>query len=601
MDNFQNYFGTIRDSVWQLAKEKIKPFFIELGKLHIESARKLLKNARRDDVTNTLFWSELTNPLMLMIECEKKYYTMSYLVDGDTFQKPQRKQRDSPNEVKNMNILKRDSFSRTIQRNQKDSQYEGKVRGKSKRNAFRSLQEKYRDVIAGIPYICNAIKVIQQGFEEDPDLQDALHVIEQLPQVINCRLSMMLIFYELANATQHIQWKRYIDLAETLRVNYLKHLRHSWLSHIRENTIGEIFILGQIFKVQFYISHYQFKDTFVALTFCRYQLNAWANSFGIHKDMHEKDEEGCVPRFIPWAFALNKKLVAKATFYFYDILKYHSSDVGDDFDIFDTHSEQIGLNYCHIIQTKFIDHYKDISSFNIVLDCRKKDRTLVNGYNFNNSHNRKQNIETLKNWPIVLSLSKNSSEDPLKHWPNIIAIITENNELLKSGDINFSTERNVNVRRKQSEVHLNPPESISEIPHKLRTHLLYDSVLISRSTSRTVSRQSSRSVMTDSRKASASSEVGESLTMLPEVITTPDDPGVAYLIKHIEENLYLVVIFINSVAIESQAEAISKYVLETCTKLRLTEMFARLKCGNKSNKHKLRSKPLQKKSTSIFF
>lgn len=205
-----------------LIKEKLKPFFSYLGDLNLPQATHVLRKSEK-----AKYWSELTLPLQLLVDCERIYYDMSYL------------QHKTPRED--------------------------------------AIKYMYLQVPTGLKSIVEGFgKLVRSPVE--PNIKSASAALLQVCALVQCRMNMIALYQQLANHGAP-DYDLLHNSTEKILHKYSPQLTHPWLTKLKHNMTNEVKVLKSLWKTQAHLARYQYKDTMLWLTICREKLSEWQRRF----------------------------------------------------------------------------------------------------------------------------------------------------------------------------------------------------------------------------------------------------------------------------------------------------------------------------------
>jgi len=385
----------VRDNLLMVLKE-VNPYLTHLGDLNLHAASNL--PFRQGKGPKDRLGPDLIVPLHLMVNCESIYHDMSYL--------------------------------------------------QHKRLREDAIKYMYTQVPPGLQKIIDAFRGLAHLNEHASDVRNAIIALTQVQhELVPCRLDLINLYQELANlAKGNMEFAALHTRIETFHGTYRDEMNHPWLAKLKFNVMLEIKILNSLCNTQAHLQRHRFKDTMLWLTICRAKLTEWVRRFDLsdpnatnasplpifRRSNRPIDHRKVIPQFTYWASTWVAALVAKASFYFHNLISELSVGAG--------HGAQSAAKLAtlgspnHLANLTSLVQRTEAHRCYIILDCTDRPSPLK-GYQCHAPFATGAVAQGFASWPALLSIP--SGPPDITHWPSIVSLLIDKKEILGPQGLTF--------------------------------------------------------------------------------------------------------------------------------------------------------------------
>eukprot|EP01111_Echinosteliopsis_oligospora_P014264 TRINITY_DN5340_c0_g1_i1.p1 TRINITY_DN5340_c0_g1~~TRINITY_DN5340_c0_g1_i1.p1 ORF type:complete len:461 (-),score=71.49 TRINITY_DN5340_c0_g1_i1:10-1392(-) len=245
-----------------------------------------------------------------------------------------------------------------------------------------------------------------------------ISLIQQICTVINVRLEMITVYSMfvayISNPADYVEISKILNrVLDSFRDKITHHL----LYQIKNNIMSEISILKCLVAAQIALSTVSFKDCILLLSQCRLELDGWRDQIRQLQPDQKTQQSKYIHAIHQWLTLFLATLTAKATFYFYPILKKKEEDITSNPNAGRELASRLDPDYISVIDS--FTQRTQLSNISLIYES-KGGSYCATGYSCVSN----EPLTGLGSWPCIFSYPKENA--PLQHWPNIISIISAN-------------------------------------------------------------------------------------------------------------------------------------------------------------------------------
>eukprot|EP00455_Lapot_gusevi_P055064 TRINITY_DN8924_c0_g1_i1.p1 TRINITY_DN8924_c0_g1~~TRINITY_DN8924_c0_g1_i1.p1 ORF type:complete len:466 (+),score=40.01 TRINITY_DN8924_c0_g1_i1:96-1493(+) len=375
---------------------RLRPFFQCLGEFQFSKAVQVLK--QKHSLSKLQYFSELVAPLLQLTECEKIYYSLSYL---------------------EYSWLRKDS-----------------------------LNNLYSQIPAGLKYMITLMKRCKTFTELQEDINSACTLLQEVSMLIQARLSLISLYRSLDGIDKPADFHELKNVVVNLWNEFKNCLTHPDLADVKENLLSEIDILQRLFGTQLCLEAYQYKDAMLSLTLTRHRLQRWVE----RRDSSEEWKQNC-PAIVTWFASFCGALLSKATLYFFDFIREKATENKENLS---SQLARLPINYAAAIEA--FANKTNAQHICLIYEAdgldypiREVDEATGNllAYRCPDplSDSPFEPPQGLRSFPAIFSHPLDQPAPVHEHWPNIISLIIDRAKILNryAEPVHFSEASNKGV------------------------------------------------------------------------------------------------------------------------------------------------------------
>eukprot|EP00823_Brevimastigomonas_motovehiculus_P003539 TRINITY_DN2174_c0_g1_i1.p1 TRINITY_DN2174_c0_g1~~TRINITY_DN2174_c0_g1_i1.p1 ORF type:complete len:458 (-),score=89.15 TRINITY_DN2174_c0_g1_i1:16-1389(-) len=356
--------------------ENLQPFFQALGEFQLAYASSVL--SKKTELCKSAYWSELIQPFQLLIECEKTYYSMTYLTQK-----------------------------------------------KAREELIQSLKAIQKQIKAFDQLLAQLPSKVQQ--ECEPQIKAATRLLQEAHLIPEHRIDMIALYQFMSDSFSSKLLPSYDEmllLTQQITGKYEKEMKANELRKIKDAMLMETSMLRRLFEIEIHLLQYKYRESMLSLALYKNDLSEWNKTLLAHTRSFGKlqeEKKATTPAMAAWCSATLSFLIGKSTLYFFSILRDQAIDMKEDVM---QKIEKLEINHIAAID-KFVK--KSGASFVGIFVDSEKMNTIVNageGYKCETAETiaAVKSRSGLERWPFIFLFPLN--ETPLKHKTHLADLVT---------------------------------------------------------------------------------------------------------------------------------------------------------------------------------